>query len=373
MKIVFICGSLETGKDGVGDYTRRLCGELINQGLSVGIMSYNDKHVNGVVEENQISDGNSIPCLRIANSFSRKERCNLAKNWIEEKKPEWLSLQFVPYAFNNKGLPFGLSKELVKIGGTSKWHIMIHELWIGMNTESPSKAKLIGYVQKNIIKKILSSLKPIVINTQTELYKNQLMKLGHNATILPLFSNIPNTTASKEPNVVEGFKIPSNYMVLFGSIHTHAPIDDFIKELKLINSNPSLSLVTIGRNGAELKKWISICKTNNLDVLEMGEQPVKVISHVIKHAKYGISTTPIDLIQKSGAMAAMHEHGLPVICISKPWTPIGIDSVTNIKGVTNYKLGHIKKCIDNKERFNPEGISLSSIGSLFIEKLKNPK
>ena len=33
MKIVFICGCLEPGKDGVGDYTRRLSAELIDHGV----------------------------------------------------------------------------------------------------------------------------------------------------------------------------------------------------------------------------------------------------------------------------------------------------------------------------------------------------
>mgnify|MGYP003474349261 CR=1 FL=1 len=44
MKILFICGSLEPGKDGVGDYTRRFCGELLKMNYEVQILSINDLH-----------------------------------------------------------------------------------------------------------------------------------------------------------------------------------------------------------------------------------------------------------------------------------------------------------------------------------------
>jgi hypothetical protein len=43
MKIVFVCGSVEIGRDGVGDYTRQLGLELLNQGHEVRIIGINDK------------------------------------------------------------------------------------------------------------------------------------------------------------------------------------------------------------------------------------------------------------------------------------------------------------------------------------------
>ena len=50
MKIMFICGSLEPGKDGVGDYTRRLCAHLKKHHIEVGILAYNDKFINSELE-----------------------------------------------------------------------------------------------------------------------------------------------------------------------------------------------------------------------------------------------------------------------------------------------------------------------------------
>ena len=44
MNILFICGSAEPGKDGVGDYTRRLCGELLRTGHRTRILALCDNH-----------------------------------------------------------------------------------------------------------------------------------------------------------------------------------------------------------------------------------------------------------------------------------------------------------------------------------------
>jgi hypothetical protein len=45
MKIIFLCGSLEPGCDGVGDYTRRLAGELIKQGHHIAAVALNDQYL----------------------------------------------------------------------------------------------------------------------------------------------------------------------------------------------------------------------------------------------------------------------------------------------------------------------------------------
>src|SRR5690606_24463810 len=112
MKIIFICGCLEPGKDGVGDYTRRLAGELIRQDIPVGIISYNDMFVEDEILEHQVSENTPIPCLRIPKAWSRRKRSDHAKIWVKHNNPEWLSLQFVIYSFNDKGLPFGLGSQL---------------------------------------------------------------------------------------------------------------------------------------------------------------------------------------------------------------------------------------------------------------------
>lgn len=42
MKILFICGSAEPGKNGVGNNTHRLCGGLVRTGHIIKLLSLSD-------------------------------------------------------------------------------------------------------------------------------------------------------------------------------------------------------------------------------------------------------------------------------------------------------------------------------------------
>ncbi|MEO7767543.1 MAG: hypothetical protein ABIS01_08960, partial [Ferruginibacter sp.] len=188
MKIAFLCGSLEPGRDGVGDYTRRLAGELIRQGHEAGIIAINDQHFTGEFEGFQESEGLNLPMLRLPSHWPSNQRFKRAASWINSFNPGWISLQFVPFSFNAKGLPFGMSRLLMTLGKNRNWHIMFHELWVGMHIGAPRKEICWGYVQREIILSLIRRLQPRLIHTQSSLYKTQLAKLGVKALLLPLFS-----------------------------------------------------------------------------------------------------------------------------------------------------------------------------------------
>ena len=100
MKILFVCGSVEPGKDGVGDYTRVLAGECIRQGNDAWILSFCDRYINGAIKTIQLDEEQSINCLRLP--FKNSRYLNEAKNWIKEINPDLLSLQYVPFSFHDK-------------------------------------------------------------------------------------------------------------------------------------------------------------------------------------------------------------------------------------------------------------------------------
>lgn len=370
MKVIFICGSLEPGKDGVGDYTRRLCVELQSQGVKVAILAYNDKYIHTKMECFQSSEGQDILCLRLPHSSTDKHRLEDSKKWISQHNTEWLSLQFVPYAFNNKGLPFGLGSRLKDMGRNCKWHVMIHELWIGMSHQSSFKEKCIGYIQKKVIKDLLLKLAPKVIHTQTDLYQYHLQKLGFQSSILPLFSNIPFVKSDPLQSDINSLDLPDNYLVVFGSIHKKAPIEDFVRELHEWDSDKIFSFIALGRNGGELEHWASVFEKYGFKVRIMGEQSVETISYVLNNATYGLATTPYYLVEKSGSVAAMHEHQLPVICFSKPWQPIKFNRKNRLEGVMEYKIGNLKACMDEAARVNADKISISNVAKAFLNTLK---
>ena len=102
MRIAFICGSIEPGRDGVGDYTRRLAAECIRQGHECRMVSLRDRGKYG--SEMQECEGVQIACLRCPASMAGEERIRQAREFLDAFQPDCISLQFVPYAFHPKGI-----------------------------------------------------------------------------------------------------------------------------------------------------------------------------------------------------------------------------------------------------------------------------
>lgn len=346
MKIVFICGSLEPGRDGVGDYTRILAGELIRLGHEISVIALNDRHISHEVESFQESASFQIPVLRLSFRLDMNQRFRRAGLWIDNFDPDWISLQFVPFSFHPKGLPVGLSKALRKIGKCRNWHIMFHELWVGMHIGASKKEVLWGRIQRQLIFLLIKKLSPNQIHTQSGLYKAQLKAMGFEAGLLPLFSNIPvskNGSAYLEKRgstLVTGNKLT---LALFGGVHKGAPITQFAKEVKAFSKKFEMpvSLIIVGRGGNEQKHWEEIWSELDLEVVVMGELSAEEISNTLCRASYGITTTVFGKVEKSGSVAAMTEHGLKVICVAADWQPRGMPVLKKVPGVIEYREGEL--------------------------------
>jgi hypothetical protein len=367
MKLVFICGFLEPGSCGVGDYTRRIAAELIRQKHEVAIVAVNDKFLEDEFEGYQSSDGINIPVLRIPASTASTKRFSKAKKWIDAFDPEWLSLQFVLFSFQPKGLPFALSHQLAELGKGRKWHLMFHELWLGLEKEAKLKIVVWGLVQKILIKGLIRSLKPQVVHTQTRLHISELLTINVNAHFLPLISNIPVASWKSRGNVENSKKIS---IVIFGSIYYGAPIELFAKETASWAKKRGfeVTITSIGKNRHGSDKWIAYFKNEGLKVEILGEQAPEKISEVLDNATFGITTTPFLLIQKSGTVISMREHGLPVICISREFTPRGEFAKQTLPGVMEYVPGNLESCFASRGK-QAASNSVRSVANQLIESL----
>jgi hypothetical protein len=367
MKIIFLCGSLEAGKDGVGDYTRRLAGELIRQGHSCGIIAIMDKYVQeSIKEEQQDSEHTNIPVSRLPYTDGYKLNCIEAKEWLDVFNPDWISLQYVPFSFHPKGLPFGFSKSITRLIQGRKLHIMFHELWVAMNKEVSFKFTLWGRVQRAMIRSFIKNVNPLSVHTQTKLYQLQLKKMGVSASLLPLFSNIRRIHSNpkiKHPNHI--------CFIVFGSIHPGAPIEAFVKSLTeySFENKLEIEITFIGRSGAELQKWIAICQSKKIKIKVLGELSSPKISEALSDSDFGIATTPLLTAEKSGTVTAMLEHGLPVLCVCRSWevkgfqvdySPFGIKLFKELDGLTNYLSTSIESVEIN---------SVSNISNQFLDSL----
>ena len=353
MNFVFVCSSLEEGRDGVGDYTRRLAAELIKRGNHAAILSVNDKYVDEIFADIQQSDGVDINVMRMPSFFSAKERLVYAKKWINQYDPEWLSLQFVPFGFHPKGLQVGLSSFLLSLSAGRNWHIMFHELWVGMAVEESKKLYWWGQIQRYLIKSLIIKLRPVIIHTQTRLYQSHLNKLGFKAGYLPLFTNIPagnekiNHQFKKNISSLNEDKIS---FVVFGTIHSGAPVNELTKEIVSYSRKNNIPVVFtfIGRCGPEQDRWAVALTAEGLKVEMLGELPAAHISEILLNATIGVSATALAVIEKSGSVAAMLGHGLPVLCVSKPWHPRGMPKQQIPAGIVEYRIGDFEAIMTNR-------------------------
>ena len=318
MKLVFLCGSLEPGRDGVGDYTRRLAGELIRNDHHVLLIALNDRAIENLIDEEQESQGVFFPVLRLPETMPFKRRLLIARDKINNFNPEWISLQYVPFSFQKKGLPFGFAKQLKNLATNKKWHIMFHELWVGMNREASLKFKLWGTLQEKIINDTILLLNPALINTQSRLHKSHLEEMGHQVDLLPLFSNFE--VVYKKQNR-DGD--PTLRFLVFGSIHPGAPFKAFAKELAGYgkSNNKKIHFTFLGKCARGLDEWVGSCEDYHFGIEILGEQEPEIVSEVMSKADYGVSSTPYYLYEKSGTVVAMIEHKLPVLCVAAKFTP----------------------------------------------------
>ena len=357
LKIIYVCGSAEPGKDGVGDYSRRMCGELIRKGHEVYILSLYDQFVFTFTIERQFIESTEVVVYRIPRITSKKKLLNLVQNIMINFKPDWISLQYVPYSYNIKGLPFWLPSFLKKIKGNYKWHIMFHELWLGIDIESSFRHKCIGYIQQRILQLLIFKIKPQIINTQNKLYQYFLQSLNINVDILPICSNIPLTAVKKDAKVYTQF-------VLFGTIHPGAPFKNFIDDLVKYKSKLTkpIKFIFIGNNGQELFNYVKVLESYDIKYEVIGIKTESIISQVLIDSDHGISTTPYFQTEKSGVYAAYKEHQINTICVSRSWTPTKGQYI--IPNIIRYEKNNL-----NLIPVNCKALSVSTLANQFIKSI----
>jgi len=371
MKLLFLCGSAELGKDGVGDYTRRLCGELIRRGHQAQIISLCDKHSDTFISQIQVIENTHVLVNRIPIKFTYSKKLSHTQVIVQEFTPDWISLQYVPHSFNLKGLPFWLTSFLRKVNVNNKLHVMFHELWQGMEDGSSFKNKCFRFLQKQLVKKILNDFNTIVVSTNTKLYQYEITKLGYDSNILGLFSNIVNVKSLE----VKHLGIPTRdiKIAMFSTIHHNSPIQQFLDELKLELKKRDfqmLKFVFIGNCGKNLKEWTLILDEKKIEYEIFGYCTEHDISEKLLMCDFGLSTSPYLTIQKSGSVAAYIEHNLPVICVARKWDVSGfnVDITNQIENVFDFNKDEISKIFDikiKKHKIN----TLSSVTDNFLNSL----
>jgi glycosyltransferase involved in cell wall biosynthesis len=301
VKILFIVGSLEPGKDGVGDYTRTLGAECARLGYETFLMSLNDWWID------KPSRGSRT--LRLPSTMPWASRIKAGRTFLVENHPDLVSLQYVPYSFHPAGLSFALPKIVQAIIGRVPAHLMLHELWIGSQIGAPFKVKVFGFCQRRITKSLVTGLALRVIHTSNVVYARLLSRHGIHAKILPLFGSVPVTANAavtpRDDNVLR--------LGLFGSIHPEWSPEELFARLQALGKR--IHVCHIGRIGPGESLWNEVVHRYDAEIQfqRFGEQSFENISQFFLSVDLGVATTPLSLIGKSSTVAAMLDHGLPVI------------------------------------------------------------
>jgi hypothetical protein len=230
------------------------------------------------------------------------------------------SFQFAPYAFANDGIPRRTLNLLARKLQNKRVHLNFHEIWVGAYPRANWKEIVTGWLQKNLILGFIKKCKPAWITSSNAAAIDRLKQRGIPARFLYLFGNVTYSTATKVANTEQALKI-----AFFGTPYADFPyhkLGDFFSNLSKAYGK-KLEIILIGRQrencGSDLV--LSLCKKKNFLIQTTGELSTNLISEQLQECSLGVSTTPFDVIGKSGATAAMLEHGLPVLAYDDGDTP----------------------------------------------------
>jgi hypothetical protein len=313
LRVLFVTGSLEQGRSGVADYIFLLVNELTRRGHRCCCVALNDPFVESLGPNPSLScAGATADLIRIPAAWPWPTKAEILLTAIRSFSPDFVSLQYVPYAFSSKGIPWRLVHFLKTASKGVRWHVMAHELWL--DSGGRFRHLLVGFLQKLIAFRVFYALRPPVVHTSNWWYMRMLDRIGVSASILPLFSNIPYHYVSASCSKTLEWKF-----VIFGSINRDWIPDELLRRLDVARQWLSVErcqIISIGNiSPCGVRTWSHMVHSGYaaFSFLRLGELSSERVSAELQKADFGIAVTPSRLIQKSGSVAAMLSHGLPVI------------------------------------------------------------
>jgi len=286
LKICFITGQKESNQCGITDYVELLAKELEKLGHE------------------------------IEQYFIKKD----SEELTDLPNADLFSIQFAPYAYANNGMPMTILNLLANKLKNKRVHLNFHEIWVGAYPRANWKEKGIGWLQKNLILGFINKCKPAWVTSSNAAALDRLKQAAVPAMFLYLFGNIPYSSNSKATTKGQMLKV-----AFFGTPYADFSYDklgDFFSTLSK-TSGKKLKIILIGRQREEAgcDHLYTMCKRNDFLIERTGELSTNLISQQLHKCSLGVSTTPYDVIGKSGATAAMFEHGLPVLAYNDGDTP----------------------------------------------------
>ncbi|MGJ3241826.1 MAG: hypothetical protein ACFE0O_02545 [Opitutales bacterium] len=303
--------ALDRQGGGVADYGFHLAEAIRRKGVRVTRVGLHDRAI-----EQPGRDGDD---LRLPAGMSWGERGRLFTDYWAEDPPDAVSLQFVPYGFQNKGLPFALASLLGSVDLPTVRHVMFHEIWIGAARPSPWKDRGIGFLQRLAIARLLNRFRPTCVHSHAEPYRRLLEPLAGTVQSLPLFSNIPVAPP-------DGLTCPAKDQVpdtvgIFSRLPPECDLLPFLhsyqRALTAVDRTGRIRWLGFANPEAfPLETWQQAAPRVSWDIV--GPRTEAELPDDLAGCQLAIAGVPLALWEKSGVVAAWRAAGVPVLFIREP-------------------------------------------------------
>jgi hypothetical protein len=201
---------------------------------------------------------------------------------------------------------------------------MLHEIWTGGG--GAAHQALIAVAQRHCVLRLCGP-RTIDVHTSNRTYQRMLAAHGVAARLLPLFGSIPVAPAST-PDMLQTLQqagvdgivdARERWWVIafFGTLHPVWPPEPLLERLQAVAAAAGrrVALVSIGHLGAGEPLWsrMTAAYGSRVRMVQLGARPASAVSALLHAADFGVAASPYSLLGKSATVAAMLEHGLPVI------------------------------------------------------------
>jgi hypothetical protein len=310
VNLFIVSDSDQAGSSGVGDYALLLAESLQSRSINV--------------------------TLETLGPSDRSSHLSLVER-LQQAKPDWVSLHFVPYAYAHRGLVDKRSLPWKYLRGRVGTHILFHEIWIGAHKGAPLRQRATGLIQRLGIQQAMHELRPDVVHCTNTLYSALLQRAGIPNKVLPLFGAVPINRKPNDPylrlfsGLVPGSK-PTDWVVaaMFGTIHPSTNLQVALRWLnaRCISHAKHLLLVSLGNSPTASSTFEALAscfsRRDSPFFHTTGKLDVLTLSSWILGADCCFATTPFNIIDKSSSALAFVEHGIPVIVMDPGASIVGI-------------------------------------------------
>jgi hypothetical protein len=330
VKITFLCGTFEPGRDGVGDYVAMFARSLARQGHLCQVIALADRFA--AAAGNGWDADADCEVVRLPASGWPHANTRAAEAALDRFAPDCVSLQMVCYAYEPRGLLLHCARSFLRLRGRGKCHLMFHELWIGEAAGSGLKERVVGGLQKRLLLRTTRLWAPAVINTSNPVYRELLRRNGIAAEELPLPGTIPIVPDSHSSARqwllgrlgTAGIGNDALLAGVFGAIHPGWQAASWLERLRqrCVHGGRGLVFIQLGRAGERgLRIWHELQSQfgSGIAFVALGALPAEDVSRALQGLDLGIATSPAQLAGKSSTIAALLEHGTPVAVTSSEY------------------------------------------------------